>query len=109
MNFSNAVRTLTLPDHAVMRRMNRWRPPRWLRWWIIVATRGGDGWFWVLSGVAVLSSHDAKKYAALSAAALSAAAGILLFMTVKKVVGRKRPCLLDSNCWANLLPPDQFS
>jgi len=64
MTFSNAVHTLTVPDYAVMRRMNRWRPPRWLRWWMLVFTRGGDGWFWMLGGCAVLASHDAAKCAA---------------------------------------------
>jgi undecaprenyl-diphosphatase len=109
MSFSNAVRTLTLPDYAVMRRVNCWRPPRWLRWWMIVSTRGGDGWFWLLCGVSVLASHDAAKYAAVCAAALAAAAGILIFQTIKKTVGRKRPCFIQPHCWANLLPPDHFS
>ena len=26
-------------DHRVMRRMNRWRAPRWVRYWMITATR----------------------------------------------------------------------
>ena len=33
-------------DHRVMRRMNRWRAPRWIRYWMIGATRAGDGWLW---------------------------------------------------------------
>ncbi len=33
-------------DHRLMRRMNRWRAPRWIRYWMIAATRMGDGWLW---------------------------------------------------------------
>ena len=33
-------------DHRLMRRVHRWRPPRWFRLWMIIATRGGDGWLW---------------------------------------------------------------
>jgi undecaprenyl-diphosphatase len=28
---------------------------------------------------------------------------------MKRACGRKRPCALEPNCWATLLPPDQFS
>jgi len=33
-------------DQRLMRRMNRWRAPRWFRIWMIAATRMGDGWIW---------------------------------------------------------------
>ena len=42
-----------------MRRLNRWRAPRWVRWWMLLATRAGDGWLWGLIGIAVLLSPDA--------------------------------------------------
>ena len=32
-----------------------------------------------------------------------------LFLWIKKVAGRKRPCEIGQNCWSKLLPPDQFS
>ena len=41
-------------DHRVMRRMNRWRAPRWIRYWMIAATRMGDGWLWYGLGVMLL-------------------------------------------------------
>ena len=28
-------------DHRLMRRVNRWKPPRWIRLWMILATRAG--------------------------------------------------------------------
>ena len=41
-------------DHRVMRRLNSWRAPRWIRLWMICATRGGDGWLWYSIGLCVL-------------------------------------------------------
>ena len=109
MTLSKAVSNLSAADHLVMIHVHRWRAPRWIRWWMIASTRGGDGWFWAFCGVAVLASHDASKCAAFLAAATAAASGILLFTLLKKAVGRRRPCALEPHCWATLLPPDQFS
>jgi undecaprenyl-diphosphatase len=107
--FAKAVETLSVPDYALMRKVHHWSAPRWVRWWMVMSTRGGDGWFWGLCGVALLASHDAERFAAVMAAALAAAAGILVFRTLKKAVGRKRPCYIEPHCWASLIPPDQFS
>lgn len=109
MTFARAVSRMAAPDYALMRRVNRWRAPGWVRWWMIVSTRGGDGWFWVACGIALLASREPGKYAAIRAAALAAAMGILIFRCCKKLVGRRRPCALEPHCWAKLLPPDQFS
>ena len=49
------------------------------------------------------------RFAALIAASLATVMGILIFKTLKKAVGRKRPCHIEPHCWATLLPPDQFS
>ena len=35
--------------------------------------------------------------------------GMILFLLLKRLTGRKRPCALEPHCWATLLPPDQFS
>jgi len=109
MTFSRAVSTLSVPDLMLMRRVQRWSPPRWVRWWMIAATRGGDGWLWALAGICVLSSSDRLRYAAFGAAFMAVACGILLFRILKKLVGRRRPCDIEPNCWCQLLPPDQFS
>jgi undecaprenyl-diphosphatase len=104
-----AVATLSAPDYLLMHKVNNWPAPRWVRWWMIAATRGGDGWFWALCGVILIASHDAARFAALIASSLATAVGIVIFRTVKKAVGRKRPCHIATHCWATLLPPDQFS
>ncbi len=109
MTISRVWSSLSAPDHLVMHRVNRWMAPAWVRWWMIGATRGGDGWLWVACGLIVLLARDADSYAALLAAALASASGIVLFRALKRVVGRRRPCHQEPHCWAKLLPPDQFS
>ncbi len=96
-------------DHKLMRRVNRWPAPRWIRVWMVCATRGGDGWLWYGIGLLILLFGGAQRFLALSAAALAAALGIALFLNIKKATGRRRPSVFEPHCWATLLPPDQFS
>jgi undecaprenyl-diphosphatase len=96
-------------DHRLMRRVNGWRAPRWIRLWMIVATRGGDGWLWYAMGLAILLFGGPNRFAALAAATMAAGAGSLIFLYVKRKACRKRPCHIAPHCWAKLLPPDQFS
>lgn len=96
-------------DHRLMRRVHHWRAPRWFRWWMILSTRFGDGWFWYAMGVAVLLWGGPERFAALGAAALATFFGVLIFRTVKNASRRPRPCELEPHCWSSILPPDQFS
>jgi undecaprenyl-diphosphatase len=92
-----------------MLRVNRWPAPRWIRWWMLSATRGGDGWLWYALGLVILMAGGEDRFRAIGAAALAAGAGIVLFRMLKRATGRKRPCAVEPHCWATLLPPDQFS
>ncbi len=105
----SVVRIVEVGDHRLMRRVNRWRAPRWLRLWMIAATRGGDGWLWYAMGFVVALFGGAERYQALAAAGIATGLGIALFLKLKRACGRKRPCALEPHCWATLLPPDQFS
>jgi undecaprenyl-diphosphatase len=109
MNLARAASNLSRPDRFLMHRLNRWRPPRWFRVWMLAATRAGDGWLWWCCAFAVLASNDAARHAALGAAALAVVAGICSFKVLKRTVGRRRPCATEPHCWATVLPPDQFS
>jgi undecaprenyl-diphosphatase len=107
---TRAIRVLgERTDHRVMQRVNRWRPPSWLRLWMVAATRGGDGWLWYAMGGVVAVFGGAQRFQALAAAGLAVGVGIALFLRLKRAFGRKRPCAVEPNCWATLLPPDQFS
>jgi len=96
-------------DHRLMRRVHRWRPPRWFRLWMIYATRGGNGWLWCGLSALILACGGPTRYAAVAAAGTACLAGVILFLILKKLTGRKRPNTLVPHCWATLLPPDQFS
>jgi undecaprenyl-diphosphatase len=96
-------------DYGLMRRVNRWRAPRWVRLWMTCATRGGDGWLWYTLGALLLLFGGPPRLEAVGAGALSSAAGIAVFLKLKRWTGRRRPCAIEPHCWATLLPPDQFS
>lgn len=96
-------------DHRLMRRVHRWRAPRWFRIAMIVATRGGDGWLWYAFGVILLLAGGEHRFAAIGAAATSAVAAIFTFRALKHTSRRQRPCEIEPHCWASILPPDKYS
>jgi len=96
-------------DQRVMRRLNSWRAPRWIRFWMLAATRMGDGWLWYSLGAILLAVGGSRGYTAVGAAGCAAILGIFVFKGLKKVSHRPRPCEVHPHCWAKVLPPDQFS
>jgi undecaprenyl-diphosphatase len=100
---------ITTRDYNLMRRVHHWPAPRWVRVWMVCATRGGDGWLWYAMGIVVLLFGGYERFAAVGAAALAAGLGITVFLLLKKRTNRKRPCAIEPHCWSKLLPPDRFS
>ena len=100
---------ISLRDHSVMRRLNRWHAPRWVRVWMLCATRGGDGWLWYTLGVILLLFGGDMRFRAVAAGVLAAGTGIAIFLHLKRMFRRRRPNTFEPHCWATLLPPDQFS
>jgi undecaprenyl-diphosphatase len=96
-------------DHSIMHRVHKWPAPKWIRLWMICATRGGDGWLWYALGAALLVFGGAQGRWAVAQSTIAAAAGIGLFLVLKRAAGRRRPCAIEPHCWSTLLPPDQFS
>ncbi|HKV05439.1 MAG TPA: phosphatase PAP2 family protein [Candidatus Acidoferrales bacterium] len=96
-------------DYRLMRRVHRWRAPRWFRILMVVATRGGDGWLWYALGLILLLFGGGQRFAAIAAGGSSAAAAIFLFRVLKRTSRRKRPCEIEPHCWASILPPDKYS
>jgi len=106
---ASVLHWLSSRDHRLMRRLNRWTPPRWMRLWMVAATRGGDGWLWYGVGLMVVLDGGPERFHALLAAVLAVSVGIAIFLGLKRACGRKRPCAMEPHSWATLLPPDQFS
>src|SRR5690348_5393806 len=96
-------RYISSRDHSLMRRLNGWRPPRWMRIWMIVASRVGDGWLWYSLGAILLLFGGPNRFRAVGAAAASAAIAAGLFLRIKRIIGRKRPCSMSTCSWATLL------
>jgi undecaprenyl-diphosphatase len=109
MTLTRAKETLCAPDHGLMRRLNRWRAPRWVRMWMLFATRAGDGWLWGAIGIALLLSGDSQRFHAVAAGSLAVATGILIFHRIKRAVGRVRPRDIEPHCWACIVTRDRFS
>jgi undecaprenyl-diphosphatase len=102
-------RLITAGDRKVMRRVNQWTPPLWMRRWMVGASRAGDGWGWCVFGLGVALWGGAERWRALAGGFLSVGVGQAVFNVLKRVTGRARPCATESSCWATLLPPDRFS
>ena len=61
-------------DHRLMRRVHRWRAPRWFRILMILMTRMGDGWLWYSVGLILLVYGGEHRFLAIGAAASAALA-----------------------------------
>lgn len=109
MTRARALDTLATSDTRLMRRINRWNAPRWFRWWMLLATRAGDGWLWGFIGIAVLLSPDANRFRAIEAAGCAVTCGIAMFHKVKRIFCRTRPRDIEPHCWANIVTRDRFS
>jgi undecaprenyl-diphosphatase len=96
-------------DHRLMRRVHRWRPPRWFRILMILATRLGDGWLWYALGLILVVYGGERRFLAIGAASSAVAVGIVLFQNLKRASRRQRPCEIEPHCWSAILPPDKFS
>ncbi len=103
------IRLITAGDRKLMRRLNRWEAPYWIRKWMVVASRGGDGWLWSAIGLILMLFGGLRRFDALEAAFVSVGVGQLTFLILKRIIGRERPCATEPHCWALLLPPDRFS
>jgi undecaprenyl-diphosphatase len=103
------IRLITAGDRKLMLRVNRWEAPHWIRKWMLIATRGGDGWLWSMIGLILLLFGGPRRFDALGAGFVSLGAGQLAFFFLKRVIGRERPCATEPHCWSILLPPDRFS
>ncbi len=106
---ANVLDYITTRDMVVMRRCNSWMAPKWVRLWMIWATRSGDGWLWYAIGLAVLLFGGEERFVAAGAAGAAGVVGVGLFVVLKKLANRPRPCAIAPHAWATLLPPDRFS
>jgi undecaprenyl-diphosphatase len=92
-----------------MRHLNQWPAPLWIRRWMTWSARAGDGWLWIALGLGLLLFGGNRRIPAIASGVVAEGAGWLTFAVLKRMIGRERPCALESHCWAQLLPHDRFS
>lgn len=78
-------------DDRLLGRVLEWRPPRWVRLWMLTATRLGDGWLW-LATAALLAACGYRGLRVLAAGIVAASVANTLLVCVKRRVRRARPC-----------------
>ena len=59
---------ITSRDQNLMRRLNGWKPPRWIRIWMVLASRVGDGWLWYALGIVLMIFGGPQRFVAVGAA-----------------------------------------
>jgi undecaprenyl-diphosphatase len=106
---TEVIRLIVTGDRILMRRINQWLAPNWIRKWMVAASRGGDGWLWSVVGLVVLGFGGERRTGALETGFFAVAAGLAAFLILKRLAGRERPCATEPHCWSSLLPPDRFS
>lgn len=74
-------------DRRISERAERWRAPRWVRRWMIVASHLGDGWLWIAC-TAFLASREPRGLESAATAAIAVNAALV---ALKRVTRRPRP------------------
>ncbi len=92
-------------DDRLFERLLEWKPPRWIRIWMLTASRLGDGWLWPVAAV-LLAASGLKT---LAAAAVAAAAANAVQVAVKRRFRRTRPCVPAHPAGLNLAPLGWFA
>ena len=103
------IRLISSGDRKLMLRVHRWQAPHWIRRWMLLASKGGDGWLWSAIGAILLLWGGDRRYDALTAGFESVIVSQVVFRLLKRMTGRERPYTVEPHCWSMLLPPDRFS
>lgn len=78
-------------DFRLFDRVLAFRPPRLVRLWVLWATRLGDGWLQVVTGL-VLLSLGSEYQRTFAACAVATGIANLAMVVLKRRFRRKRPC-----------------
>ncbi len=92
-------------DAQLSGRLSGWTPPRWFRLWMIWATRLGDGWLWLTTGL-FLTIGGSQYHRVLAAAAVSAGVTNMTVVLMKRRFRRSRPRGTPPNL---LWSPERFA
>lgn len=103
------ARYITPHEVLLMQRFCDLRRHGWLTMIFLGASRLGDGPLWWSCGLVLLVVGGPAGRLAVLAAALAVGASIILFMGLKQLICRPRPCATWPDLPCLLAPPDRFS
>jgi undecaprenyl-diphosphatase len=93
--------------------MMRWifvlRRIHWLTWLMKTASRLGDWPLWLVTGLCLLAGGDSDHLGTALATMLAIGGAVLLFKTMKNLVGRPRPYESWHGLTSLVPAPDRFS
>jgi undecaprenyl-diphosphatase len=92
-----------------MRRICSLNRHNWLRLSMVGSSRLGDWPLWLVSGVVLFAVGGTRLRCAVLASSCAIFASVLLFMAIKNLIGRPRPCEVWANLPCLLRAPDRFS
>jgi undecaprenyl-diphosphatase len=100
-------------DFRIHDRVLAFRPPRCVRLWVLWATRLGDGWLQVATGVALFAAGS-ECQRTLAACVMATGLSNLAMVILKRRFRRKRPCEYAAHPLFDVkplgyLPSDDFS
>ena len=81
--------------------------PRWLEWWLVAATRLGDGWAWLALVVVAPARGDGRTAHVLAETLVAMVAVNTAQVALKHAFRRARP--RGPVSWWDIHAPDQFS
>lgn len=103
------VANITQLEIGLMHKALHLRDIRLLSCFLKIASRLGDWPIWVVTSLCLLVLGDGQSHLAVLAAALAVAMSIMVFMSVKNLVGRPRPCEAGGGVSPMMAAPDKFS
>ncbi len=110
---SSVVAFVLASDDRLWESLLGWRPPGWIRLWMLGASRLADRWLWPATAVSLLALGR-EGFRALAAAAVAATVANGLQLFAKRRVRRARPCerarpLAFDVALLGWFPSDRFS
>ncbi|HVQ27991.1 MAG TPA: phosphatase PAP2 family protein [Vicinamibacteria bacterium] len=79
-------------DFQVSSLLSAWAPPRWFRLWMLWASRLGDGWLWLFTGILLLLGGSSRCLRTLAGVAVAMSIANAVLVLLKRRFHRPRPC-----------------
>ena len=100
---------ITAFEVVVMERFCSLRSIKWLTCLFKTASRLGDSSLWVSTGLMLVAINDSYSRMVAFSASLAIGTSVVLFITLKNLIGRPRPFESWDALTCMMAPPDKFS